>query len=76
MSNLTSHGHILKRHYEPNTCSHTNGMRHYTDQIVDVNCIDCLRNLARRSRWAKGVLESERIKRIMANNRKMFRRAK
>ena len=74
---VRNHGHVLKRHYlMSGSCSHTKGMRHYTDQMVDVNCIDCLRNLARRSRWAKRALESERIKRIMANNRKMFRRAK
>jgi hypothetical protein len=63
--NVTSHGHILKRHYMNCRCGHTNGMRHYSLTIKYVNCVDCLKELAIHSRWAKKHLVLERKARVI-----------
>lgn len=79
--NVTSHGHVVKRHFMCPTswtkamCDHK--AVHYTDCINHVNCIDCLKRLAKASRWAKECLKLEqtkrRIKKTVLFARKMDR---
>lgn len=62
---VKNNGRIMKKHYtffsyKGKQCR--NG-KHFVAHINKVDCLHCLRNLSPTSRWAKEIMQTEKLKR-------------